>query len=46
MVVAAGNHVTALHRSAVGPVSLDPGPAPGGWRWLHAEEVAQLTRKD
>lgn len=46
MVVAAGNHVTALHRSAVGPVSLDPGLAPGGWRWLHAEEVAQLTRKD
>jgi 16S rRNA pseudouridine516 synthase len=39
MFAAVGNHVTALHRSAVGHLSLD-GLAPGEWRVLTEDEVA------
>jgi len=46
MVVAAGNHVTALHRSAIGDLRLDPALEPGAWRWLSADELAILARKD
>ncbi|NUO89081.1 MAG: pseudouridine synthase [Cupriavidus sp.] len=45
MVAAAGNHVDALHRSAIGPVQLDPALAEGEWRWLTAQELAALTGK-
>lgn len=34
MVAAAGNHVTALHRSRFGALSLPTDLAPGQWRWL------------
>jgi 16S rRNA pseudouridine516 synthase len=34
MVAAAGNTVTALHRSAYGVLTLPPDLAPGQWRWL------------
>jgi 16S rRNA pseudouridine516 synthase len=47
MVAAAGNHVNALHRSAVGGLRLDPATLPEGeWRWLTAEDLAGLTSKD
>ena len=45
MVAAAGNHVSALHRSALGSLQLDPELAEGEWRWLTADELAALTRK-
>lgn len=41
MFVAAGNHVTALHRAAVGGLTLD-GLAPGEWRALTAADIARL----
>jgi 16S rRNA pseudouridine516 synthase len=41
MFAAVGNHVEALHRSAVGDLRLGDLP-PGGWRALDAEEVAAL----
>jgi len=34
MLAAVGNRVEALHRSAIGGVSLDAALAPGQWRWL------------
>lgn len=46
MVVAAGNHVAALHRSRIGGLALDPALAPGEWRWLTAADLAELARKD
>lgn len=46
MVAAAGNHVAALHRSAIGALVLEPTLAPGEWRWLTADELAALTRKE
>jgi 16S rRNA pseudouridine516 synthase len=45
MVAAAGNHVDALHRSAIGSLQLDPALATGQWRWLTAQELAALTGK-
>ena len=42
MVAAVGNHVTALHRSAIGGLVLDPALAPGEWRWLTPEDLAAL----
>jgi len=43
MVAAAGNRVEALHRSAVGGLTLPPELASGSWRWLDAAELAQLA---
>lgn len=40
MFAAIGNHVEALHRESVGPLSLDAGLAPGEWRELSEAEVA------
>ncbi|TVP56956.1 MAG: 16S rRNA pseudouridine(516) synthase [Halomonadaceae bacterium] len=40
MLAAVGNHVQALHREAIGGLSLDPALAPGEWRELTAAEVA------
>lgn len=45
MIAAVGNRVDALHRSAVGSLSLDQGPPEGQWRWLTPGEVASLTQK-
>ncbi|MCA1978948.1 MAG: pseudouridine synthase [Thiobacillus sp.] len=44
MVAAAGNHVTALHREAVGAYRLPDDLAPGAWRWLDAEGLSQLEQ--
>jgi len=44
MVAAAGNHVTALHRSAIGGLRLDPALALGEWRWLTPEDLAALKQ--
>lgn len=46
MVAAAGNHVTALHRSRIGGLVLDPALAPGEWRWLTAADLALLAQKE
>lgn len=45
MVAAVGNRVESLHRSAIGSITLDAGPAPGQWRWLTADEVSALIQK-
>lgn len=45
MVAAVGNRVEALHRSRIGDLTLPDNLAPGGWRWLTADEVLSLTRK-
>jgi 16S rRNA pseudouridine516 synthase len=41
MFAAVGNHVTALHRAALGPLTLGDLPA-GEWRLLSSEEIAGL----
>ncbi len=40
MLAAVGNHVTALHREAIGGITLDPALAPGEWRELTEAEIA------
>jgi 16S rRNA pseudouridine516 synthase len=45
MVAAVGNRVEGLHRSSIGTITLSDGLAPGQWRWLTADEVQCLTRK-
>ncbi|MBK8891662.1 MAG: 16S rRNA pseudouridine(516) synthase [Dechloromonas sp.] len=42
MVAAAGNRVEALHREAVGGLSLPEDLKPGQWRWLAAVDLAKL----
>ncbi len=42
MFAACGYEVTALHRTAMGGVPLDPALAPGQWRELTPDEVAAL----
>jgi 16S rRNA pseudouridine516 synthase len=42
MLAAVGNRVEALHRSAIGGVSLDAALAPGQWRWLDAADRERL----
>ncbi|WP_192036927.1 pseudouridine synthase [Halomonas sp. YLGW01] len=39
MFAAIGHHVTALHRSSIGPITLDAALAPGEWRELTQQEV-------
>lgn len=39
-----GAGVEALHRMALGPLTLDPALAPGQWRELTADEVAALRQ--
>ena len=38
-----GAGVNALHRDAIGALSLDPALEPGQWRELSAEEVSKIT---
>jgi 16S rRNA pseudouridine516 synthase len=45
MVAAVGNRVEGLHRSRIGTIGLSPDMTPGTWRWLTADEVADLTKK-
>ncbi|MCH8544074.1 MAG: pseudouridine synthase [Alcanivorax sp.] len=40
MLAATGNRVTALHREAIGALSLDPSLEAGAWRFLSGSEVA------
>lgn len=42
MFAAAGNHVLALHREAVGGLELPPDLPPGGWRIASAAELAAV----
>ncbi len=42
MVAATGNHVAALHRSAIGGLTLDADLAPGQWRWLESDDLTAL----
>ncbi|MDD2741776.1 MAG: 16S rRNA pseudouridine(516) synthase, partial [Rhodocyclaceae bacterium] len=42
MVAAAGNRVEALHREAVGELSLPTDLKPGEWRWLSTVDLQKL----
>jgi 16S rRNA pseudouridine516 synthase len=42
MFAAVGNHVVALHRETVGGLALPTELAPGSFRVLSAEEIAQI----
>ena len=42
MVAAAGNRVEALHRVALGDLTLPADLQPGAWRWLDAADLAKL----
>lgn len=44
MVAAAGNHVEALHRKAIGALVLPASLEPGQWRWLEPEEFEALRQ--
>lgn len=39
MFAAMGNNVVSLHRESIGNIILDPGLAPGEWRYLTSEEL-------
>jgi 16S rRNA pseudouridine516 synthase len=43
MLAAVGNRVEALHRAQIGALRLPADLASGQWRWLTAEEVANLA---
>ncbi|HPG63120.1 MAG TPA: 16S rRNA pseudouridine(516) synthase, partial [Casimicrobium sp.] len=43
MLAAVGNRVEALHRSQIGGLKLDPALALGEWRWLTADDLAQIS---
>jgi len=45
MIAAVGNHCEALHRSAIGELTLANGPAPGKWRFVSDAERAVLLAK-
>lgn len=42
MFAAVGNRVESIHRIAIGALGLDPGLAPGAWRYLQASEISSL----
>lgn len=42
MFAAVGNHVNALHREAIGPITLDPTLSPGEYRQLSEAEIEAL----
>lgn len=44
MVAAAGNHVDALHREAVGAFALPPDLPAGAWRWLDTDDLKRLEQ--
>jgi len=46
MLAAVGNRVEGLHRSQQGGFALPADLLPGQWRWLSAEDLAQLSAKD
>ncbi len=42
MLAAVGNRVEALHRAQIGGLKLDANLAEGQWRWLTADDLAQI----
>ena len=42
MLAAVGNRVEALHRAQIGGLKLDADLAEGKWRWLTADDLAQI----
>jgi 16S rRNA pseudouridine516 synthase len=46
MFAAVGNHVVALHRESIGPLSLDADLQPGQWRKLSQSEVEALAEAE
>ncbi len=44
MIAAAGNHVAALHREAIGGYRLPGDLAPGAWRWLDSADLVELEQ--
>ncbi len=42
MLAAVGNRVEALHRAQIGGLKLDADLAEGKWRWLSAQDLAQI----
>jgi len=44
MIAAAGNHVVALHREAIGDYRLPEDLAPGAWRWLDSDDLKHLEQ--
>ena len=44
MIAAAGNHVEALHREAIGNYALPADLLPGAWRWLETDDLKQLEQ--
>jgi 16S rRNA pseudouridine516 synthase len=42
MVAAVGNRALALHRSAIGSLTLDDVPQPGQWRWVGSAERQRM----
>jgi 16S rRNA pseudouridine516 synthase len=45
MLAATGHKVIQLHRSRIGNLVLSDDLRPGQWRWLSADELVELTRK-
>ena len=43
MLAAVGNRVEGLHRSKIGHLELPADLAPGCWKWLGPQDLAQLT---
>ena len=43
MLAAVGNRVEALHRAQIGGLKLDADLAEGKWRWLTADDLAQIS---
>ncbi len=43
MLAAVGNRVEGLHRSKIGQLELPADLAPGCWKWLGPQDLAQLT---
>jgi len=43
MLAAVGNRVEALHRCRIGQLTLPQDLAPGQWRWLLAQDLAQIA---
>lgn len=44
MVAAVGNRVEGLHRARIGALELDPGLAPGQWRWMARLDLEKLQQ--
>ena len=43
MIAAVGNRVEGLHRSRIGSLALPADLKPGEWRWLDADDLAQIS---